>query len=113
MPAFKKDLYIEKGATFSLNLTKKDTDGDPIDLTGYTARFKAAQGYNVLPIILDLTTENGGITLGGTAGTIAITASATATAAINLSELVYDLELTLSGVVQRLLQGKIIISPQV
>jgi tRNA threonylcarbamoyladenosine modification (KEOPS) complex Pcc1 subunit len=55
---------------------------------------------------LSLTTENGRIALGGTAGTITLTVSATDTAAVTAGEYVYDIELVSgSGTVTRLLQG--------
>lgn len=63
---------------------------------------------------LELTTENGGITLGGAAGTITVTASATAMAAVASGKYRYDLEVVSSGgVVTRLLEGVFVVSPEV
>jgi hypothetical protein len=60
---------IHKNADFELRLIWKQSDGTPMDLTGMTGRiqFRLEEGA---PVLLELTTENGGITLGGTAGTI-------------------------------------------
>jgi hypothetical protein len=69
-------------------------------------------------VILELSTTNGRITL-GTAGnftTGAINLLITAADTANLSvcdTAVYDLELTLGSVVTRILQGNVIISPEV
>lgn len=66
------------------------------------------------PVFLDLTTENGGITLGGAAGTITIFISAQQTAEITAGDGFYDLELqSASGLVYRLLQGNMYISNEV
>ena len=64
---------------------------------------------------LTLTTENGGITLGGAAGTINILATAAATSAITATGGVYDLEIVAADTVTvtRLLEGIVIISPEV
>jgi hypothetical protein len=63
---------------------------------------------------LTLTTANGGITLGGAAGTITITASATATAALTAPAVgVYDLELVTGSTVRRLAAGEVTVTPEV
>ncbi len=63
--------------------------------------------------ILVLTTENGGLILGGATGTISLQASATTTAALSGGSYVYDLELVSGGVVTRLLQGSFNVSLEV
>lgn len=105
---------IEQGATFSQVWTYKDSAGAAINLTGYTARMKARQDIASTTAILDLTTENSGISLGGSAGTITLSISATATAALSApSNLVYDLELVNGSTVTRLVEGSIRITPEV
>lgn len=111
------DITIEQGATFEFPVTWA-TDAAPpvpIDLTGYTARMQVRHKYNSTDKLLDLTTENGGITLGGALGTILILATASQTAAVPApKDCVYDLELVAaSGKVTRLLQGVAVISPEV
>ena len=39
------NLTIDQGATFSSDVTVKDANGNPFDLTGYTASAKMAKGY--------------------------------------------------------------------
>ena len=64
--------------------------------------------------ILSLTTENGRIALGGGAGTITLTVSASDTAALTAGNGVYDLEIVSSGgVVTRLIEGSYTISREV
>lgn len=109
------DLEIKQGATLSLVATWKDAAGTAINLTGYTARLAVRDTYSSGTAILSLTTENGGISLGGSAGTITLAASATTTAALSAPfSGVYDLEVVSGGgVVTRLLEGAATVSPEV
>lgn len=114
MAAATHDILIEQGATFQLNLVWKDSLGAPINLTGYTARMQVRQKIADAAPLLSFTTENGAITLGGTAGTIAIVGLATLTDALTVKSGVYDLELVSGGgIVTRLIEGAVTISPQV
>lgn len=109
------DLEIKQGATLALVATWKDNSGTAINLTGYTARLAVRESYSSTSTILSLTTSNGGISLGGSAGTITLSASATTTAALTAPfSGVYDLELISGGgVVTRLLEGAATVSPEV
>lgn len=98
------DITIEQGATFNLIMTYQDENGDPINLTGMTARMQLRRQASSAETLINLTTENGRITLGGVAGTIALSVSATDTAALTGSG-VYDFELVNGPVVNRLLEG--------
>lgn len=114
MAAATHDILIEQGATFQLNLVWKDSGGTPINLTGYTARMQVRQKIADTNPLLSFTTENGAITLGGALGTIAITGLATLTDALTVKSGVYDLELVSpGGIVTRLIEGAVTITPQV
>ena len=107
------DFLMPKGSTFSRTLTWK-ISGSPVNLTDYTARMQARASVTSATVVLDLTTANSKIVLGGTAGTITITVSAADTAAITQQSLAYDLELvSAGGVVTRLIEGQIVLSPEV
>jgi len=98
------NITVEQYATFSLPLLWEDASGNPINLTGYTADLdvKDVQGN----LVTTLTTSNGGITLGGSAGTIALSLSATQTSALGPGIYSYDLLLTSgSGIKTRLIEG--------
>ena len=103
---------IEQGATFSPVLTWKDEDGDPADLPGYTARMYLKRRKTDDTAIVELTTENGGLTLGGALGTIAILITATVTATLDYSG-VYDLEMVSGTNVRRLVEGNYPLSTEV
>ena len=107
MPALagKYNMTIDQGATLALRMTYKDSAGDLISLTGYTARMQVRQTVPSTSTILDLTTENGGLTLGGAAGTIDVAITATASEAVAAGQYVYDLELVNGTTVERLVMG--------
>jgi hypothetical protein len=113
MAAGTLDFTIEQGATFNLLLTWKINDV-PVNLTNWTARLQARVDVEDTETVLTLTTENGGITLGGALGTISLDRTATQTALLPAGTYVYDLEL-ISGVgaVTRLVQGELDISAEV
>lgn|SRR5574343_526082 len=114
MAASTYDILIEQGATFQLNLVWKDSGGTPINLTGYTARMQVRHKLADTSPLLDFTTENGAITLGGVLGTISILGLATLTDALTVKSGVYDLELvSAGGIVTRLIEGGVTITPQV
>ena len=115
MSAYKQNLVIEQGATFSFNIEWREPDGTtPVDLTGYTAEMDIRATYDDLTTIIQLDTTNGRITLGGTAGTVQLSISATDTAALSFESAVYDLELTApDGTVTRLMEGGVSFSPEV
>jgi len=112
--AGKLNMVIEQGATFNPVLTYQDADGNIIDLTSFTARMKIKDSRSDATALEELTTENGGITLGGVAGTIALLFDDAATAAMTWESGVYDLELISgSSIVTRLLQGVVTVSAEV
>ena len=107
------DFLMPKGSTFSRTLTWK-VSGSAVNLTNYTARMQARTSHISGTAVLTLTTENGKITLGGAAGTITLRLTATETAAITQQSLAYDLELvSAGGVVTRLVEGQIVLTPEV
>jgi hypothetical protein len=113
MAATTYDILIEQGATYSQVITYKDA-GVAINLTGFTARMQVRATLESASTLIELTTANSRIALGGTAGTITLTISATDTAALTSGRGVYDLELVSgSGIVTRLLQGVCTISRNV
>ena len=115
MAAAKLKLMIEQGATFRKVLTwKSGTPAAAVDLTGCTARMQMRAEIDSATPLVSLTTENGGIALGGVAGTIELLITATATAAFTWTSAVYDLEIILAnGDVRRLVYGLVTVSPEV
>ena len=103
--AGKYNMTIDQGATLALQMTYKDSAGDLINLSGYSARMQVRQTVPSTSTILDLTTANGGLILGGAAGTIDVAITATASEAVAAGQYVYDLELVNGTTVERLVMG--------
>jgi hypothetical protein len=114
MTAGNNNFVIDQGADWFVTVVYKDSAGVAINLTGYTAALQIRDTYADSTTDLSLTSPSGGITITGATGTIAIRATAAQTAAIAAGNYVYDLEITsVGGIVTRLIQGKISLSPQV
>ena len=98
---------IEQGATFRKVLTLKDSSGSLINLTGYpSAEMDLRKNQDDADTATTLTTANGRIALGGSAGTITLEISNTDTAALTVGDGVYDLELVdSSNKVLRIMEG--------
>jgi hypothetical protein len=109
----KYNMICPQGATFSKSLTWK-IDDVPVNLTGYTARFQAkdSRALTRAPLV-NITTENGGIILGGISGSIDLTIEAIETAEFYPKEYLYNLELISSNIVYRLLEGKFVVTQEV
>lgn len=103
---------LDQGSTFSINCVYKDALGNPVNLTGYTARSQARESVDASSTLWNLTSP-ANITL-GSGGEITLTIAATVTASYPPGKTYfYDLELVNSGTVIRLLQGQVFISPEV
>jgi hypothetical protein len=109
-------LQVDQGATFRQSfLWRQGAAGSaPQDLTGYTGRMQIRQHALSDTAMHTLTTENGGITLGGVAGTVQLHIPASITSTLPGQQLVYDLEMTApNGDVIRFLQGAVNVSAEV
>ena len=111
----KLKLKIIQGATFRKPLEWLAPDKTtPIDLTGCMARMQVRSEIESATVLLELTTENGGIVIDGPAGKLTLHLSPPATAAISWESGVWDLEVVHpNGDVTRLVQGSISVSPEV
>lgn len=115
MAAFKTGISILQGETFHKVYTwKAGAPAVPVDLTGCTARMQVRAQVQNADVLLELSTANGRIGLGGAAGTITLDLSATDTAALAWTLGVYDLEIVHpDGSVRRLMAGPVKVSPEV
>jgi len=112
MSAGKHNFYCEQGATFSSVLTWKDENGNPINVTGYAAQMQV-RSKPCTDAILTLSNTNGKIALGGALGTITLTLAASETDDLKPGTYIYDLEMSQSGTVTRLIEGSFTVSPEV
>lgn len=125
MLAGKYNITCQQGSTLSrtLEIEQPDLEADPTgntyepyDLTGHSARMQVRRTIDSSSFLLELTTNNGGLTINPNSGIfnqILLHASASVTASVAHSG-VYDLEIiSPSGIVDRILEGEFILSPEV
>lgn len=129
MSAGRYNFYIEQGATFKTDLTYKDSEGEPVDLSSYTGRMQirpnAASSTIYLTLSSSYNSDGTGLHFSGsgdnippTSGTIGIIiASCTSSTLAWSGDAYYDLEIySGSGDCKytiRLLEGRVRVSPEV
>jgi hypothetical protein len=124
MSAGKYNFTIEQGATYTVEIQYKDSNNDPIDLTGYSGRMqiRPAIGSTTTYLCLSssLQSDGTGLNFSGSAGinppisgTIGIYISAASSSALTFNQGVYDLEIASGSFVARLLQGNVQLSKEV
>ena len=87
------NLHIKKGARFDKVFTWKDSNGNLVPMAGLQGRMQIRQKLDSLAYAVELTTENGGMTLGAADGTVTLYMGATATDALTIDNGVYDIEI--------------------
>ena len=107
-PVSKNDLKVYRGDTFHYEVLWRDEAGDPIDITGSSAKLQIRINHRSEDAILTLT-DGDGLTINGANGQVDIDMTAEQTEIETLDN-VYDLELVLAnGDVVTLMQGKLTI----
>ena len=116
MLAAKHDFTIERGSVFTRLIQWNAANGNPQDLTGYTAKMDVRPSEDSDVLIKSLSTDDSTITL-GLNGLITLKLDATATSALsNYNKAVYALEMYpggLTGEAVRILEGFVFISLEV
>ena len=100
-----------QGATYNFEMIWS-IDEVPVNLTPYTAAMQVRENANSVEPILSLTSSSG-ITLGGTAGSIAVNIPASTMGSAVAGNYVYDLELANGSEVVRLIQGSFAIQAEI
>lgn len=113
MASGKHRFVFEQGTTISRTVTWTGPDGTPIDITGYSAAMQIRENYESPTTILSLASP-ADITVGGVDGVFVINVTAAVMTGLADGKYVYDFEVTSAGgTVTRLLQGALIITPEV
>jgi len=124
MPAGRYSFIIEQGATFTVELQYKDSNGVPIDLTGYSGRMQvrpnAASSTVYITLSSSLNPDGTGINFSGsngstppTSGSIGLCISAASSSLLNFDIAAYDLEIYSGSFVSRILEGQVKLSKEV
>jgi hypothetical protein len=108
------NILCEQGADFRLQLTWREPDQTPINVSGFSAKMQVRTAKGASTAAATLSTSSGTIVLGGVNGTILLTMPASETGSLVPGAYIYDIELTdPSGVVTRLMQGSFTVDQQV
>lgn len=111
--AARANLLIEQGATFSSDVTIRDYNGDPFDLTGHVASAKMALGYASTRTRVTITTS---IANDPTTGVITLSLTPDQTSNLEApARYVYDVEILKSSdsSITRVIEGIITVNPNV
>ena len=105
--ANKYDFNVTQGANFKPSIIWKDANGNPVDLTGYTAKMQVRKEPADTSYLIELSTANSRISIPTPAnGTIEFNISSADTLGLASGTYKYDLMMTDSGgVVTKLVYG--------
>ena len=105
------NLTIDQGATFTSDVTVKDANGNPFNLTGYTALARMAKGYSSTRTRTIITCT---VAADAASGVISLALTADQTAALEEGRYVYDVEIAASdSTITRPIQGIVTVRPNV
>lgn len=102
------NLYIDQGSDYSSVITLTNQDGSVMNLTGYTvqAQFrKSYQSSSYTPFTMSV--------FNAAQGKIKLELSATVSSAVAAGRYLYDIEITGNGQKKRVLEGIVVISPEI
>ena len=103
------NFYIDQGSDFSTTVSLTDSNGDILNLTGYTALAQVRKTYGSTTIAATFTTA-----IAAATGQLTLSLTDVQTAAMTSGRYVYDVVLTdSSGDKTRVLEGQAILTPGV
>jgi hypothetical protein len=129
MSAGRYSLYIEQGASLDFEVQYIDSNGNPVDLSGYSARMQIRPTVESSTIYITLSSslqpDGTGLNLSGshstkppTSGSIGIFIPSCTSSLLSFTDAVYDLEISTPydggcNYVTRLIQGPVKLSNEV
>tara|TARA_Y100000361_G_scaffold145177_1_gene154065 strand:- start:1529 stop:1879 length:351 start_codon:yes stop_codon:yes gene_type:complete len=108
------DLNITQGSSFNIRLTAKDDAGNHINLSGYSVSGYIRNRYSDSSFLLNMEPSivSGGSPDAITSGKVDINLAATGTAALPITQAMYDVEVYKNDQVIKLLNGKANVHPE-
>jgi hypothetical protein len=121
MAAGRYSFVIEQGSTLNLELKYTNSNGNPINLTGYSGRMQirpsVASSTVYISLSSSLQADGTGLNFSGSNGTtppssgsIGVYISANSSSLLNFDTGVYDLEIVSGSFVSRILEGQVKLS---
>ena len=102
------NLTVDQGASFSANIDVTDSDGDALNLDGYSVAGQIRKTYSSTTAI-DFTAS----IINASAGVVQISLSATQTNNMKAGRYVYDVEINSGGTITRVVEGQVEVTPGV
>ncbi len=107
-------ISYSQGTTLVLTMELSNDDNSLVDFTGFSAEMRIGVKRGSSTVLVNPTTDNTQIVLGGALGTIDIQVSPEIMEVLSPKTYVYDLTLTSpSGIVTRLLEGTVVVNAKV
>lgn len=103
----KANIVVDQGATFSIDITLQDDNGDPINLTGFTGRSQLRKHYT------SSNSQAFTVSLNVALGLVTLSLTANQTSNIVAGRYVYDVEVASSEQVLRIIEGIVTVTPEV
>jgi len=104
----KLNLVINQGETYSSNIVLTDSNGDVLDLSGYSSKSQIRKHHGAGSLTAEFTTA-----INVSAGVITLSLTANQTSVMTPGRYVYDVEANNAGVITRVQEGLVTVSPQV
>ena len=102
------NLTIDQGASFSANIDVTDSDGDALNLDGYSVAGQIRKTYSSTTAV-DFTAS----IINASAGVVQISLSATQTNNMKAGRYVYDVEINSGRTITRVVEGQVEVTPGV
>ena len=126
MSAGKYSFVIEQGATVNFEIQYRDSNNNPVNLTGCSGKMQIRSSYadnnpvTYATLSSSLAADGTGLNFSGSNGTtplssgsIGVFISAASSSVFTFNTAYYDLELTSGSIITRLIEGQIRLSQQV
>jgi hypothetical protein len=112
--AVQKNFEVDQNTTFTFVVEYKDSNGNPISLTGASAKLQVRDTKGGAKLAVSLTSPSGGITIDAALGKLTVKMTPTQTSKLFYPKSEYDLMLTDSNFNKtKLLEGFITLSRSV
>lgn len=120
---YRYNIRILQGSSYNQSFTYATYTGSGIlldsslatavDLTGYSARLQIRHNHNSDIVLHEATTQNAQISILAPSGSVTINIPASVTDTFDFDEGYYDLEIYNGTLVNRLLEGSVVVSKQI
>lgn len=102
MATVRKDITVQQGVAFKLNIAAQNKDGTVKDLTGYTGKMQIRPAAGSGTLLMEASTANGYLTINAPGGIVMVNVPSTITDPMTWTNGVWDLEVICAAPVDSL-----------